>query len=151
MEPKKKKLLCLAGILLCVCVAALWGVWQYLSNYNLKTWYSLQNEKTQQEARTQFERYVKLYCEVADYSGQQAEITAEIVHLTDKILDCSEYSLEFIKLKIQCDDLLEESKRIGSTIDYNRSQMQQCLSTIEQLGFRGETTYYQIKDILNNG
>ena len=84
METRKKSLR-IIGILLCVCAVVFGGVFYYLSNYNLKVWYSLQNEEIQQKVRNQMERFVKLSDEYWDLSLQQGEVWKKREELSDDL------------------------------------------------------------------
>ena len=147
MELNKKKLFCLVGILLCICAAIFCGVWYYLCNYNLKIWYGLQDEKTQQEAHTQFERYIKLSDEMPDYSLRRLEISKKQTDLLDDLTEKT--ALELIEIQLQYSALSKEYDNLGLMWNSIATQREGCRSGIEQLGFRGDATLDQIKEVLN--
>lgn len=167
MEPKKKRILRLVAILLCVCVAISCGVQYYLSNYDLKIWYSLQDEEIQQEVRTQLIQQQKFSDEMWDYIYQQHEVLQKQLELSEdlawaKVMDekyqkeygsnrFDDYAKELAELQRQYDDLSEEYDRLGLMIDYKASKAGDCWRAVEQLGFRGHSTPSQVEDILNNG
>lgn len=166
MAAKKKKLLCLVGVLLCLCVAIVCGVWYYLSNYDLKIWYGLQDEEAQQEIRTLMEQYLKLSDEYMDYSLQKLGLHQEQIDLMPDLAWAREmdkqfqekygsyrtddYAKEYAELQRQYDDLGKDIDRIGFLMERTMERREHSRDKIEQFGFLGDISRDQIEVILND-
>ena len=169
----KKKSLHMIGILLCICAVVFCGVFYYLSNYNLKIWYTLQNEETQQEVRTLMRQYIKLSDEYWDYELERGDILLEREELSDDLVnaklqyekfqedygvDCygalksdyNELKWQYEDLQRQYDDLDEKYRGRGLLMEHTMTRREEIGDKIREFGFRGEPRTFEMEEIMNN-
>lgn len=173
MEPKKKKLPRLAGIMLCALIIVICGVICYLCNYNLKIWYSLQNAEVKQEVCILMNRYITLSNQYCEHSEEQIkaiqereELVADLAQAKAKYekfqedygADCygvlqSEYDelkRQYEDLQRQSDDLDKKYREWGLLMEYKLSLREEIGDEIRELGFRGQPRKFEMEEIMNN-
>lgn len=145
MVQKKINRFRLLAILLSISAIILCGTFYYLSHFNLKVWYALQNEQTQKEVHQQIRSYLNWYDHEREAYDRCLDILSEQVDIMEKMTQS--YGSYVETLNEQYDKLDIELEDAKLLYDYYQSQREACWDEIQDFGFQGNPSYAHMKEI----